>query len=255
MLENRKRRALITGVANERSLAYGIAKKLAEEGVEQIWAIGSQALERRARPLAEALGVSDVWVCDAIVPSDVDALFDSIARRWDAFDHFVHSIAYADKSDLEGRMVDTSREGFLKSLDVSVYTLIDWTKRCEAYFVKAGGGSIVTLSYLGAQRAIENYNMMGVSKAALEATVRYLARDLGKQKICINAVSAGPVKTLAASGIRNFRSQLEAANSLTPLGEGIDQDDVGSMAAFLLGNGGRHITGSTMFVDSGAHIV
>jgi enoyl-[acyl-carrier protein] reductase I len=192
---------------------------------------------------------------DARNDSEMDSAFGKVKETWGGLDILVHSVAFANRDDLEGRFVDTSREGFLLALDVSAYSLVAMAKRAEPLMESAGGGSILTLSYIGATRVVQNYNVMGVAKAALEATVRYLANDLGPKKIRVNAISAGPVKTLAAAGIRNFRDMLSKSEEKTPMKENIDQADVGALAAFLAGPGGRHITGTTMMVDSGAHMM
>jgi enoyl-[acyl-carrier protein] reductase I len=248
------KKALIVGVANDRSLAWSIAEHLHQAGCELAFTYVGESLERRVRPLAESVGAKLILPMNAQSESDMDAVFAKLKSEWGGLDFLVHSIAFANREDLEGRFVDTKREGFLLALDVSAYSLVALARRAEP-LMEGREAAILTLSYLGAVRVIQNYNVMGVAKAALEATVRYLANDLGPKKIRVNAISAGPVKTLAAAGIRNFREMLAKAEEKTPLRENIEQTDVGALAAFLCGPGGRHITGTTMMVDSGAHIM
>lgn len=248
------KKALIVGVANERSLAWSIAKQLHAAGCELAFTFMGEALERRVRPLAESVSSKLILPMNAQSEAEMDSVFAAVKESWGGLDFLIHSIAYANREDLEGRFVDTSREGFLLAMDVSAYSLVALSRRAES-LIPAEGGAIITLSYIGATRVVPNYNVMGVAKAALEATVRYLANDLGPKKIRVNAISAGPVKTLAAAGIRNFREMLAKAEEKTPLRENIDQDDVGALATFLCGPGGKHITGTTMMVDSGAHMM
>jgi enoyl-[acyl-carrier protein] reductase I len=251
LLKNKK--ALIIGVANERSLAWSIAQHLHQAGCECLFTYQGESLERRVRPLAESLQSTMIAPCDVTSTRDLDQLFDEIRSKHGKLDILIHAVAFADRKDLEGRFVDTSKEGFLKALEVSAFSLVDLTKRAES--LMKDGGCIITLSYLGATRVIPNYNVMGVAKAALEASVRYLANDLGPQKIRVNAISAGPIKTLAAAGIRNFREMLSQAEQKNPLKENIEASDVGALAAFLCTPAGKHITGTTFMVDSGAHIM
>jgi enoyl-[acyl-carrier protein] reductase I len=248
------KKALIVGVANDRSLAWSIAEHLHQAGCELAFTYVGEALERRVRPLAESVGAKLILPMNAQSETEMDEVFAKLKAEWGGLDFLVHSIAFANREDLEGRFIDTKREGFLLALDVSAYSLVALARRAEP-LMEGREAAILTLSYLGAVRVIQNYNVMGVAKAALEATVRYLANDLGPKKIRVNAISAGPVKTLAAAGIRNFREMLAKAEEKTPLRENIEQTDVGAMAAFLCGPGGRHITGTTMMVDSGAHIM
>lgn len=249
------KRALIVGVANERSLAWAIAKNLHEMGCEVAFTYLNEALEKRVRPLATSLGASMVLSMDVQSTGSVEKAFAELSEKWGKLDILVHSVAYAEKADLEGRFVDTLREGFRKALDISAYSLVELSRFAEPLMEKAGGGSILTLSYLGSIRSVPNYNVMGVAKAALEACVRYLAVDLGPKKIRVNAISAGPVKTLAAAGIRNFKDILTKTESNSPLRENIDAEDVGTLGAFLCSQAGKHTTGSTYFVDSGSHIL
>jgi len=248
------KRALILGVANERSLAWGIARHLHSAGCELGFTYLGDALERRVRPLAESVNSTLLLPCDVSNDSQLDSLFQAVQEKWGKLDILIHSVAFANRDDLEGRFVDTSRDGFRLALDISAYSLVACSKRAEP-LMSQEGGSIITLSYYGAEKVVENYNVMGVAKAALEASVRYLANDLGPKKIRVNAISAGPVKTLAAAGIRNFRDKLAAAADKTPLRENIDAEDVGSLGAFLCSTAGKHITGTTLYVDSGAHII
>ncbi len=248
------KKALIVGVANDRSLAWSIAEHLHAAGCELAFTFMGEALERRVRPLAESLGSKLILPMNAQSDAEMDAVFAKLKSEWGGLDYLIHSIAFANREDLEGRFVDTAREGFLLAMDVSAYSLVALAKRAEP-LMEGREAAVLTLSYIGATRVVPNYNVMGVAKAALEATVRYLATDLGPKKIRVNAISAGPVKTLAAAGIRNFRDMLAKSEEKTPLRENIDQADVGALAAFLCGPGGRHITGTTMMVDSGSHIM
>ena len=249
------KKALVVGVANDRSLAWGIAQKLHQDGVELGFTYQGEALERRVRPLAGSVGATIVEQCDVASDASIAAVFSRVREAWGGLDILVHSVAFAQKEDLEGRFIDTSREGFRLALDVSSYSLVALARGAEPLMDSRGGGAIITMSYLGSERVVPNYNVMGVAKAALEASVRYLANDLGGKKIRVNAVSAGPVKTLAACGIKNFREMLAAQNENTPLHEGITAGDVGAMGAFLCSDAARHITGTVVYVDSGAHIL
>jgi enoyl-[acyl-carrier protein] reductase I len=248
-------KALIVGVANERSLAWAIAQKLKAAGVDLAFTYLGESLERRVRPLAESVGAEIIEPLNVSDDSQIKALFKKIGDKWGSLDILIHSVAFANREDLEGRFIDTSRAGFSLALDISAFSLVALAKEAEPLMEKNGGGTILTLSYYGAEKVVPNYNVMGVAKAALEASVRYLAYDMGPKKIRVNAISAGAVKTLAAAGIRNFRSMLAAAEEKTPLRENISAEDVGELGAFLCGPGGRHITGSTLYVDSGAHIM
>ncbi len=245
--------ALIVGVANERSLAWAIAQHLHKDGAKLAFTYWGEKMEKRVRPLAESLGAEVIEDLDIANEEQLTKVFNKIESKWGALDIVIHSVAFANREDLEGRFIQTSREGFRLALDVSAYSLIPLSKHAEP--LMKNGGTILTLSYEGATRVVPNYNVMGVAKAALEATVRYLAYDLGPQKIRVNAISAGPVKTLAAAGIRDFRTMLSKAEEKTPLKENISAEDVGALATFLCGPGGVHITGANMFVDSGAHIM
>lgn len=250
--ENKK--ALILGVANERSLAWAIARQLHAGGAKLAFNYLGEALERRVRPLAESVGADLVEPCNVASDVELDSLFEKLRAKWGAIDTLIHSVAFANREDLEGRFINTSRAGFATAMDISAYSLVAAARRAEP-LMEGRGGSILTLSYYGAEKVVPNYNVMGVAKAALEASVRYLAWDLGPKKIRVNAISAGPVKTLAAAGIRDFRTMLAEAAESTPLRENITAEDVGALGAFLCGPGGLHVTGTTMYVDSGAHIM
>ncbi len=248
-------RALIFGVANERSLAWAIARHLHEGGAELGFNFLGEALERRVRPLAESVGAKIVESCDVSSDDQIDGFFKKVSATWDSVDILIHSLAFANREDLEGRFVNTSRAGFKLAMDISAYSLVGLARKVEPLMEKRGGGTILTMSYYGGEKVVPNYNVMGVAKAALEASVRYLAYDMGTKKIRVNAISAGPVKTLAAAGIRDFRTMLATAQEKNPLKENIESEDVGALAAFLCGPGGKHITGATLYVDSGAHIM
>jgi enoyl-[acyl-carrier protein] reductase I len=251
------KKALILGVANERSLAWAIAQTLHQGGCELGFNYLGDALERRVRPLAESVNAALIEPCNVSDDAQLDAFFEKARQKWGKLDFLIHSVAFANREDLEGRFVNTSRDGFRIALDISAYSLVAAAKRAEPLIEANGGngGAIITLSYYGAEKVVPNYNVMGVAKAALEATVRYLAYDMGTKKIRVTAISAGPVKTLAAAGIRDFRTMLAKAEEKTPLRETIDAQDVGELAGFLCGPGGKHMTGGTIYVDSGANIM
>jgi enoyl-[acyl-carrier protein] reductase I len=248
------KRALIFGVANERSIAWGISEALHGAGAKLGFTYVGEALERRVRPLAESVGSELVLPCDVTDDEQVRAVFREVEERWGGLDILVHAVAFANKEDLEGRYVDTSRKGFQTALDISAYSLVALAREA-APLMKENGGSIVTLSYYGAEKVVPNYNVMGVAKAALEASVRYLAADLGPEGIRVNAISAGPIKTLAASGIRGFRGILGQVEERAPLRRNVTQGDVGNAALFLLSDMGAGITGETIYVDSGYNIL
>jgi len=249
------RRALVFGVANERSIAWGITRALRRHGARIALTYLNDVLERRVRPLGEEVGAELVLPCDVVEEGQVRAVFDEVRREWGGLDVLVHSIAYAPREDLEGRFVDTSREGFLKALRISTYSLVELARAAEPLFPD-GGGSIVTLTYYGAEKAIPNYNVMGVAKAALEASVRYLAMDLGPRGIRVNAISAGPIRTLAAAGgVRGFRTLLGIVEERAPLHRGVTTDDVGGAAVFLCSDLGAAVTGEVLHVDSGFNVV
>jgi enoyl-[acyl-carrier protein] reductase I len=248
------KKALIIGVANERSLAWAIAKKLHEGGADLAFNYLNEAMQRRVRPLAESVQASIIEPCDVRNDAQLEVLFQKIQEKWGTLDILIHSVAFANREDLEGRFIQTSRTGFQLALDISAYSLIALSRLAEPLMAERGG-SILTLSYYGAQKVIPNYNVMGVAKAALESIVRYLAYDMGSKKIRVNAISAGPVKTLAAAGIKDFRNLLNIAAEKTPLHENISPDGVGALSAFLCSDDARHITGTVHYIDSGAHIM
>lgn len=253
-MENLKgKKILIFGVANDKSLAWHIAKDLHAKGAELAFNFLNDKMEKRVRPLAESVGASIIQQCDLTNDKEIDSFFDTVKSEWGTIDGLVHAVAFAHKEDLEGRFVDTSKEGFLTAMDISAYTLVKLSQKAEPFMEQ--GGSIVTLSYLGAVRVVPNYNVMGVAKAALEASVRFLAWDLGPKKIRVNAVSAGAVKTLSAAGIRDFRSMLNSVSEKAPLKEAIDPESVGSMTSFLLSPESKHTTGQVIYVDSGVSIM
>ena len=245
------KRGLIMGVANERSLAWGIAKAVRAQGAELAFTFQGDALGKRVRPLAESVGSNLVMECDVTNEQSLDATFATLAKEWPRLDFAVHAIAFA--SDLKGRYVDTSRANFLRSLEISCYSFTDICRRASP--LMTAGGSLLTLSYLGAERVMPHYNVMGVAKAALEASVRYLAVDLGGQNIRVNAISAGPIKTLAASGIGDFRYILKWNQYNSPLKRNVTIEDVGGAGLYLLSDLGSGVTGEIHHVDSGYHVV
>ena len=249
------KKALIVGVANERSIAWGIAQALHREGVELAFTFLGDALEKRVRPLATSIGAKYILPCDVRNDAQVDAVFKTLGDGWGSLDYLVHCIAYAERADLEGSFVATSRNGFMTALDVSAYSLVSLTRGAHPMMLKAGGGSIVTLSYYGAEKVIPNYNVMGVAKAALECSVRYLAAELGPQNIRVNSVSAGPVRTLAAAGIRGFKGMLQVVESKAPLRRNVSIEEVAEAGLWLLSPKSGGVTGETLYVDSGYQIM
>jgi len=248
------KRVLMFGVANERSIAWGIAQAMHAQGAEFIFTYAGEALEKRVRPLAEEVGAELVIPCDVGSDESVRTCFEQVRAHWDGIDVLIHSIGFANREDLEGRFVDTSREGFRVAHDISVYSLVLLTRE-SLPLLQARRGNVLTLSYLGAERVVPNYNVMGVAKAALEASVRYLAADLGPEGIRVNAISAGPIKTLAASGVRNFKTLMAMVAERTPLRRNVTQQDVGNAALFLCSDLGAGVTGEVMYVDSGYSIM
>ncbi|WP_415393374.1 enoyl-ACP reductase FabI [Paracoccus sp. SJTW-4] len=247
------RRGLIMGLANDKSMAWGIARAVAAQGAELAFSYQGEALKKRVEPLAAQLGSDIVLPCDVGDMESVDALFAALNDRWGKLDFVVHAIGFSDKDELRGRYVDTTRDNFLMTMDISVYSLTAVTQRAAA--MMPDGGSVLTLTYYGAERVMPHYNVMGVAKAALEASVRYLAEDLGKDGIRVNAISAGPVKTLAASGIGDFRYILKWNELNSPLRRNVTTDDVGKSALYLLSDLGSGVTGETHHVDAGYHVV
>ncbi|WP_303730243.1 enoyl-ACP reductase FabI [Paracoccus solventivorans] len=247
------RRGLIMGLANDKSMAWGIARAVAAQGAELAFSYQGDALKKRVEPLAAQLGSDIVLPCDVGDMESVDALFAALKDRWGKLDFVVHAIGFSDKDELRGRYVDTTRDNFLMTMDISVYSFTAVTQRAAA--MMPDGGSVLTLTYYGAERVMPHYNVMGVAKAALEASVRYLAEDLGKDGIRVNAISAGPVKTLAASGIGDFRYILKWNELNSPLRRNVTTDDVGKSALYLLSDLGSGVTGETHHVDAGYHVV
>ncbi|MDP4573714.1 enoyl-ACP reductase FabI [Qipengyuania sp. G39] len=247
------KRGLIMGLANDKSLAWGIAKKLAEHGAELAFSYQGEALKKRVGPLAEQLGSDFVFECDVSDMEALDRAFDTLKSRWDKIDFVVHAIGFSDKSELRGKYVDTSLDNFLMTMNISAYSLVAVTKRAAE--MMPDGGSIVTLTYYGAEKVIPHYNVMGVAKAALETSVQYLANDLGPQNIRVNAISAGPVKTLAASGIGDFRYILKWNELNSPLRRNITIEDVGGSGLYFLSDLSSGVTGETHHVDAGYHVV
>jgi len=248
------KRALVFGVANERSIAWGIARALSEAGASCVFTFAGEAFEKRVRPLAESVGADLVLPCDVSNDAQVGAAFDAIRSHWDAVDVLIHSVAFANREDLEGRFLDTPRDGFARALDVSAYSLV-LLARHAAPLLAPRAGSVLTLTYYGAEKVVPNYNVMGVAKAALEASVRYLAADLGPDGIRVNAISAGPIKTLAASGVRGFRGMLAVAEERAPLRRNVTQADVANTALFLCSPLAAGITGEVVHVDGGYNII
>jgi enoyl-[acyl-carrier protein] reductase I len=247
------KRGLIMGVANDRSIAWGIAKAAADQGAELAFTFQGEALEKRVRPLAESVNSKIVLPCDVTDDATMDAVFETLRDSWGDMDFLVHAIAYADKEELKGRYVDTSAANFSLSMDISCYSFTALCRRAEP--LMKNGGSIVTLTYYGAERVMPHYNVMGVSKAALEASVRYLAADLGPSNIRVNAISAGPIKTLAASGIGDFRYILKWNEYNSPLRRNVTTDEVGGAGVYLLSDLGSAVSGETHHVDCGYHVV
>jgi enoyl-[acyl-carrier protein] reductase I len=247
------KKALIFGVANNRSIAWGIAQALHQHGAELGFSYGIAQLEKRVRPLAAELGVTFVEQCDVTSDEEIETTFTKVADHFGQIDILVHAVAFARQEDLEGRFYNTSREGFRLALDVSAYSLVALTR--AAVPLMPHGGSVLTLSYYGAEKVVPHYNVMGVAKAALEASVRYLAADLGPQGIRVNAISAGPIKTLAAAGIAGFRKMLHYVGERAPLRRNVDQDEVGRSALWLCSDLGSGITGEVIYVDAGYHIL
>jgi len=247
------KKGLIMGVANDRSIAWGIAKALREQGAELAFTYQGDALLKRVKPLAESVDSDLLLQCDVTDQDSIDAVFDTLEEKWGKLDFILHGIAYSDKTELKGRYVDTTRDNFLKTLDISCFSFTAVAKRAAA--MMNAGGSMVTLTYYGAERVTPHYNVMGVAKAALEASVRYLAEDLGKDGLRVNALSAGPMKTLAASGIGDFRYILKWNELNSPLRRNVTLDDVGGAGLYLLSNLSSGVSGETHHVDCGYHIV
>jgi len=247
------KRGLIMGLANDKSIAWGIARALSEDGAELAFSYQGDALKKRVDPLAAQLGSEIVLPCDVSDEASIDALFSSLEDKWGKLDFVVHAIGFSDKNELRGRYVDTSRANFKLTMDVSVYSFTAVMQRAEK--MMSEGGSAITLTYYGAEQVMPHYNVMGVAKAALEASVKYLAEDLGKDGIRVNSISAGPIKTLAASGIGDFRYIMKWNEYNSPLRRNVTIDDVGKSALYLLSDLSSGVTGENLHVDSGYHIV
>ena len=247
------KRGLIMGVANERSLAWGIARTAHAHGASLAFTYQGDVLRKRVAPLAESVGSEIVLACDVTDEASMDAAFAAIAERWGTIDFVVHAIAFSDKDGLKGRYIDTSAENFQITMNVSVYSFTAACRRAAP--LMAGGGSLLTLTYFGAERVMPHYNVMGVAKAALEASVRYLAEDLGSDGIRVNAISAGPMKTLASSGIGDFRYILKWNEYNSPLRRNVTMDDIGGAGLYLLSDLSTGVTGETHHVDCGYHVV
>lgn len=248
------KRVLVFGVANERSIAWGIAEAMAEHGASFIFTYAGEMLEKRVRPLAESVGADLVLPCDVTDEAQIEDCFRQIREHWDSVDVLVHSVAFANKAELDGRFMDTSREGFLKAHEVSVYSLIELARHAAPLLVPRQG-NIITMSYYGAEKVVTHYNVMGVAKASLEASVRYLAADLGPDGVRVNAISAGPIKTLAAAGIRDAREIFRAVESRSPMGRNVTKEEVGKAALFLCSDLASGVTGEIMYVDAGYNVM
>jgi enoyl-[acyl-carrier protein] reductase I len=246
------KRGLIMGVANNRSIAWGIAKAVAAQGAELAFTYQGEALKKRVEPLAGELGSKIVLPCDVSDAASIDGVFEDLGRRWGTLDFLVHAIAYSDKSELDGRYVDTTEKNFTQTMLISCYSFTALAQRAEKLMTQ--GGSLLTLSYYGAEKVMPHYNVMGVAKAALEASVRYLAADLGKGGIRVNAISAGPIKTLAASGISDFRYILKWNEYNSALRRTVTIDEVGGAGLYLLSDLSRGVTGEVHHVDAGYHV-
>jgi enoyl-[acyl-carrier protein] reductase I len=247
------KRGLIMGLANDKSLAWGIAKKLSEAGAELAFSYQGATMEKRVRPLAEQLGVARLFDCDVSDMTALDATFEALAQEWRTIDFVVHAIGFSDKNELRGRFVDTSLDNFLLTMNISVYSFVAVAQRAAK--MMNPGGSMLTLSYYGAEKVIPHYNVMGVAKAALETSVQYLAVDLGRDNIRVNAISAGPIKTLAASGIGDFRLILKWNELNSPLKRNVTIDDVGGAGLYLLSDLASGVTGETHHVDAGYNVI
>ena len=248
------KRGLIMGLANDRSLAWGIARAVSEQGAELAFSYQGEALEKRVRPLASELGSDLLGDCDVSSMDALDATFAELGKRWDGLDFVVHAIGYSDKNELRGKFVDTTMDNFLMTMNISVYSFVAVAQRARA--MMKPGGSLLTLTYYGAEKVIPHYNVMGVAKAGLETSVKYLAMDLGPEGIRVNAISAGPIKTLAAAGIGGFGKILKFVEEHAPLRRNVSLEDVGNAAAFLLSDMAGAVTGEILYVDAGfSHVV
>ncbi len=247
----KNKRGLIMGVANDHSIAWGIAKAVADQGAELAFTYQGESLEKRVRPLAESVNSSLLMSCDVTSPESMDSVFKTLKDEWGTIDFVVHAIAFSDKNELKGRYVDTTPENFSKSMLISAYSFTDVCKRAAE--LMPNGGSCLTLSYLGAEKYIPNYNVMGVAKAALEASIHFIAYDLGEQNIRVNAISAGPIRTLAAAGIGDFKQILSWNELNAPLQRNVTIEDVGGTGLYLLSDLSSGVTGEIIHVDAGYH--
>ena len=247
------KRGLIMGVANDHSIAWGIAKTLAQHGAKLAFTYQGEALEKRVKPLAAEVNSSFVMPCDVEVISSVDAVFSEIKKQWGTMDFLVHAVAFSDKNELKGRYADSTRENFIRTMVISCYAFTEAARRAAA--LMPDGGSMVTLTYNGGLRAMPNYNVMGVAKAALEASVRYLAVDFGAQKIRVNAISAGPIRTLAGAGITDARYMFAFQQRHSPLGRGVTLEELGGAGLYLCSDLSGGVTGEVHFVDSGYNVI
>ena len=247
------RRGLVMGLANDKSIAWGIAQAVASQGAKLAFSYQGEALKKRVEPLASSLGEPLLFECDVASDDSIDALFTALQAEWGHLDFLVHAIGFADKNELRGRYIDTSRAGFALAMDISVYSFTAVCQRAAA--MMGPGSSLLTLTYYGAEKVMPHYNVMGVAKAGLEASVKYLAEDLGKDGIRVNAISAGPIKTLAASGIGDFRYIMKWNELNSPLRRNVTQDEVGKAALYLLSDLGSGTTGENLHVDAGYHVV
>lgn len=248
------RRGLIMGVANDHSIAWGIAQKAAQHGAQLAFTYQDEPLLKRVRPLAESVAEDPILLpCDVASDHDLDSVFESLARKWDSLDFVVHAVAYSDKEELKGQYLDTSRRNFQRTLDISCYSFTAVAQRAAP--MMTNGGSLVTLTYAGAERVMPNYNVMGVAKAALEASVRYLASNLGSRNIRVNAISAGPMRTLAGSAIGGARFVLKWQGENAPLRRNVTLEDVGGAGVYLLSDLSGGVTGEVLYVDSGYNVI
>jgi enoyl-[acyl-carrier protein] reductase I len=247
------KRGLVMGVLNKNSIAWGIAKALADQGAELAFSYQGESIRKRVEPLAAEIGVTTLIDCDVTSDAAMDETFRVLKEKWGTMDFLVHAIAFSNKDELEGRYINTSAENFALTMNISVYSFTAVAKRAEAMLNP--GGSLVTLTYYGAEKYVPNYNVMGVAKAALEASVRYLAHDLGPQGIRVNAISAGAIKTLAASGISGLRTMLHFQEKASPLKRNVTQDEVGTAALYLLSDLASGVTGQVQYVDCGFNII
>jgi len=247
------KRGLVMGVANDRSIAWGIAEALHNAGASMAFTYQGEVFKKRVVPLVTPLNPAALIDCDVTNQGSLDALFDELGKIWDTLDFVVHAIAYSDKDQLKGRYIDTTADNFRMTMDISCYSFTAVAQRAEK--MMPNGGAMVTLSYYGAEKVMPHYNVMGVAKAALEASVRYMAEDLGKRAIRVNSISAGPIKTLAASGVGDFRYILKWNENNSPLRRNVTTEEVGNAALFLLSDLGSAVTGECMHVDGGYHVV